>query len=141
MIKTIKCGKTSIKISNNLKWAVEYKKQFGHDIVPDIMPILSAISEFVGEISDFSQIKNINGEILKNAMIELCSFQFVDFLHLVWALNKVTGEGMDDPDEWVEQFDEFPLDVIVPAVLEILGKGLVSTKNLKSLRETMTPKA
>ena len=143
MIKTIKLGKDKeLTLSNNLAWAMIYKAQFGHDIVPDIMPIISALAKLMGELSryngqDVSEIiKNIDGDVLEQALIELCAVQFTDFVNLVWAFAKANNDDIETPDQWVRQFDEFPLDIIAPAVFELLTKGLISSKNLKSLRGT-----
>lgn len=147
MVKTIKIDKdTSLTLSNNLGWVINYKNQFGHDILPDVMPIISAITRVIGEIAQsnstdaYEMIRTLDKDALQDALIELCSIQFVDFLHLVWALAKANDKSIEDPDIWVEQFDSFPIDVIAPAVFELLTKGLVSSKNLKSLRDK-APKA
>lgn len=143
MIKTIKLGKDKeLTLSNNLAWAMIYKAQFGHDIVPDIMPIISALAKLMGELSRYNGqdvsdlIKNIDGDVLEQALIELCAVQFTDFVNLVWAFAKANNDDIETPDQWVRQFDEFPLDIIAPAVFELLTKGLISSKNLKSLRGT-----
>lgn len=147
MVKTIKIDKdTSLTLSNNLGWAINYKNQFGHDILPDVMPIISAITKVIGEMAQssatdaYEMIRTLDKDAVQDALIELCSIEFVDFLHLVWALAKANDKNIEDPDTWVEQFDFFPLDVIAPAVFELLTKGLVSSKNLKSLRDK-APKA
>lgn len=147
MIKTIKIDKdTNLVLSNNLSWATTYKNQFGHDIVPDVMPIISAIANLIGELysanSDnvVEMFKSVSEDTLKDALLELCGLQFVDFIHLVWALAKANDEDIEDPDRWVKRFDYFPIDIIAPSVYELLSKGLVSSKNLKSLRNMM-PKA
>lgn len=146
MIKTIKINKdTELTLSNSLAWAMIYKDQFGHDIVPDVMPIVSAITKLFGELQKYSGqdmteiIKNLDGDILQSAMIELCAVQFTDFVNLVWAMAKANDDDIETPEKWVRQFDTFPLDLIAPAVFDLLLKGLVSSKNLKSLREK--PKA
>lgn len=146
MIKTIKINKdTELTLSNSLAWAMIYKDQFGHDIVPDIMPIVSAITKLFGELQKYSGqdmteiIKNLDGDILQSAMIELCAVQFTDFVNLVWAMAKANDDDIETPEKWVRQFDTFPLDLIAPAVFDLLLKGLISSKNLKSLREK--PKA
>lgn len=147
MVKTIKIDKdTSLTLSNNLGWVINYKNQFGHDILPDVMPIISAITKVIGEIAQsnsmdaYEMIRTLDKDAVQDALIELCSIELADFLHLVWALAKANDKNIEDPDTWVEQFDSFPLDVIAPAVFELLTKGLVSSKNLKSLRDK-APKA
>lgn len=138
MIKTIKINKeTSLTISNNLSWAMAYKDQFGHDIVPDIMPLISALTKLMSEMigKDIADaIKNIDSDTLNDALVELCALQFVDFINLVWAMAKANDDNIDPPEVWIRQFDEFPVDIIGPAVFELLTKGLISSKNLKSLR-------
>ena len=39
MIKTVTLGEKELTLSNSLAWATIYKDQFGHDIVPDVLPI------------------------------------------------------------------------------------------------------
>lgn len=141
MIKTIKINKDKeLTLSNNLAWAMIYKSQFGHDIVPDIMPVISAIAKLIGELGKYEgqdwgkMIQSFDGDAIQDALIELCAVQFTDFVNLVWALAKANDDDIKPPVEWVREFDEFPLDIIAPAVFELLTKGLVSSKNLKSLR-------
>lgn len=141
MIKTIKISKDKeLTLSNSLAWAMIYKDQFGHDIIPDVMPIFSAMTKLFGELGKYSGqdmskiIKSLDGDILQNVLIELCAVQFTDFVHLVWAMAKANDDDIEAPDKWVRQFDQFPLDIIAPAVVELLTKGLISSKNLKSLR-------
>lgn len=145
MIKTIKLNdEKELTLSNNLAWATIYRDQFGHDIVPDVMPILSAVLRLINEVKDYKDvneiIKTVNFDTLQDTLIELCAFQFTDFINLVWAFAKANDENTEAPEKWVRQFDEFPLDIIVPAVFELLTKGMISSKNLKSLRRKKTPK-
>lgn len=145
MIKTIKLNdEKELTLSNNLAWATIYRDQFGHDIVPDVMPILSAVLRLINEVKDYTDvneiIKTVNFDTLQDTLIELCAFQFTDFINLVWAFAKAYDDNTEAPAKWVRQFDEFPLDIIVPAVFELLTKGMISSKNLKSLQRKKTPK-
>ena len=146
MIKTVKINKEQeLTLSNNLAWATIYKDQFGHDIIPDIMPLMSAAIRLIKEMAAYTDmneiVKNTDFETIQETLIELCAFQFTDVLNLVWAFNKAYDENIDPPEKWVRQFDEVPLDVIVPAMFELLTKGLISSKNLKSLRAKKAAKA
>ena len=141
MIKTIKISKDKeLTISNNLAWAMIYKSQFGHDIVPDIMPIVSAVTKLLGEFGkmagkDMAEVlKDLDGDTIQSALIELCALQFTDFINLTWAMAKANDDDIETPEKWVREFDQFPVDIIAPAVFDLLLKGLVSSKNLKSLR-------
>ena len=142
MIKTIQLKEEKeLTLSNNLAWAMIYKDQFGHDILPDIMPIFSALTKMLNEISKVSgqdigeALKLIDNDALQDAMIEMCALQFTDFINLTWALAKANDNTIDPPYQWASQFDEFPMDILLPAVIELLAKGLVSSKNLTSLRK------
>lgn len=141
MIKTIKISKDKdLTISNNLAWAMIYKSQFGHDIVPDIMPIVSAVTKLLGELGkmagkDMTEVlKDLDGDTIQSALIELCALQFTDFINLTWAMAKANDDDIETLEKWVREFDQFPVDIIAPAVFDLLLKGLVSSKNLKSLR-------
>ena len=141
MIKTIKISNDKdLTISNNLAWAMIYKSQFGHDIVPDIMPIVSAVTKLLGEVGkmagkDVAEVlKDLDGDTIQSALIELCALQFTDFINLTWAMAKANDDDIETPEKWVREFDQFPVDIIAPAVFDLLLKGLVSSKNLKSLR-------
>lgn len=137
MIKTIKLNdEQELTLSNNLAWATIYKDQFGHDIVPDVMPILSAILRLFAGTTDVKELLK-DFDTVQNALIELCAFQFTDLVNLVWAFSKAYDESTEPPQKWIRQFDEFPLDIVAPAVLELLAKGLVSSKNLTSLQQAI----
>lgn len=146
MVKTIKLNdEKELTMSNNLAWATIYKDQFGHDIVPDIMPIMSAVLRLINDLSQYTEVgellKKVDFQTLQETLIELCAFQFTDFINLVWAFCKANDENTEAPDKWVRQFDEFPLDIVAPAVFELLTKGLISSKNLKSLQRATPTKA
>ena len=117
MIKTIKIDEnTELTLSNNIGWAMEYREQFGHDIIPDILPAVSAIIDLLGEIKD--------GKI---------DLQFIDFINLVWALAKNADDEIPEPKKWVKQFETFPLDIIAPEVFKMIMEGFISSKNLPRL--------
>lgn len=140
MIKTIKVNdKCKIELSNNIGWAMEYREQFGHDIIPDLMPAISAIISLLGEADlKHFDIKKIDKDVIQDALINLAGLQMVDFLNLCWAMAKTADEKTPTPKKWIKQFEDgFYLDVVAPEVFKLLFEGLVSTKNLQSL----SPKA
>ena len=65
--------------------------------------------------------------------------EFVDVvINVTWAMAKAADESIEPPKKWVRQFDEFPLDVVGPAVFDMIIKGFVSSKNLKRLENLRT---
>lgn len=150
MEKKIKLdSKTSITLNNNVGWLFLYKDQFGRDIVPTLVPVLNAGIDLVfgvyketgGKINK-ETIMNIDTGALTDAIYNASAIESVDLLNIVWALAKNADEEIPEPREWFKQFDVFPVDVIAPAVFELIFKAMVSTKNLKrlqSLRESLQP--
>lgn len=144
-------SKNSILLDNNVGWLFIYKDQFGRDIVPSLVPVLNAgidlvfgiYKELGGEISR-EKIMQIDPAALTDAIYAASGIEAVDLLNIVWALAKNADDEIPEPREWVRQFDTFPLDVIAPAVFELVFKSMVSTKNLKrlqSLKESLQPKS
>lgn len=142
-------SKTSITVNNNVGWLFVYKDQFGRDIVPTLIPILNAgidlvfgIYKEIGVEVTMEKLANIDTDELTNALYSAAGLEAVDLVNIVWALAKNADEEIPEPREWVKQFDTFPVDIIAPAVFELVFKSMVSTKNLKrlqSLRESLQP--
>ena len=143
MEKVIKIGRSEVKLSNNVAWTMEYRDQFGKDIVPALMPLLASFVEGVSTVVSDSGTGEINIADLASAMegramevmMPLFQVEFVDtIINVTWAMAKAADESIDPPKKWVRQFESFPLDVVVPAVYELVMKGFVSSKNLKRLK-------
>lgn len=145
MEKTIKIGTKSVKLCNNVSWALIYRDQFGSDIIPALMPLLASALDVVSgiinetgktdkiELTDLAKLAN--GDTLIDALIHLGGFEFTDLIRITWALAKCADEDIPEPREWLSEFDVFPVDIVAPAVLEMIFKGVVSSKNLKRLED------
>ena len=143
MEKIVKIGDKDVRLNNNVAWTMEYRDQFGKDIVPVLMPILSAIVEGVSTLvaesggKDFT-IADVAEAVQGRSMeilLPLYQVEFVDtIINVTWSMAQVVDENIEPPKRWVRQFEDFPLDVILPAVYELVLKGFVSSKNLKRLK-------
>ena len=141
MEKVIKIGEKEVRLSNNVEWTMEYRDQFNKDIVPAIMPLLStmteAISSDVSEAGTDLTLQSIADAVQGRAndiLLPMYQLEFVDLANVTWAMAKAADEDIDPPPKWFRQFDNFPLDVIGPAVFELVMKGFVSSKNLIRLK-------
>ena len=145
MEKVIKIGKQEVKLNNNVAWTMEYRDQFGKDILPAIMPLLASMIEGVstvvaeaneaGEMTTSSIAEAIEGRTM-DVLLPMFQAEFVDLvINVTWAMAKVADESIDPPKRWVRQFDSFPLDVVGPVVYDMVLKGFVSSKNLKRLKK------
>ena len=144
MEKIIKIGKQEVRLNNNVAWTMEYRDQFGKDIVPALMPILASLMEGVSTLVAESGGKEITAADIADAvqgramevLLPMFQVEFVDtIINVTWAMAKAADEDIEPPKRWVRQFEEFPLDVVVPAVYELVLKGFVSSKNLKRLKK------
>ena len=144
MEKIIKIGKHEVRLNNNVAWTMEYRDQFGKDIVPALMPILASLMEGVSTIISESGSNEVTMADIADAvqgrsmdvLLPMFQVEFVDtIINVTWAMAKAADENIEPPKRWVRQFEEFPLDVVVPAVYELVLKGFVSSKNLKRLKK------
>ena len=144
MEKIIKIGKQEVRLNNNVAWTMEYRDQFGKDIVPAMLPILASLMEGVSTIISESGGNEVTMADIADAvqgrsmdvLLPMFQVEFVDtIINVTWAMAKAADENIEPPKRWVRQFEEFPLDVVVPAVYELVLKGFVSSKNLKRLKK------
>ena len=127
MRKTIKLeDKKKFKINTSWNWAYIYQEYFGHDIIPDLVP---AIDSF---IKVFTQI--VNGEDTDEEGLDLYGLEVTTMTNLIWALAKNADDDIPEVREWLDSFDKFPLDIIVPQVIEALTGSMISTKKAELLR-------
>ena len=153
MEKTIKIGKTKVKLNNNIGWVRAYRSQFGHDILPTIMPIVATVLDLLGAfisagagettVSIAKLIEMADSDKMLDAVIHASGFEAVELVNITWALAKCADPDIDEPEEWEKQFESFPMDIVVPAVGKLIIDGVVSTKNLErleSLKMTIRPK-
>lgn len=145
MEKTVKIGGKSVRLSNNVSWMMIYRDQFGRDIIPTLMPMIAGALDVVaglitevgedGELTLENVAKIADGDALINALIHIGGAEMVDFINITWSMAKVCDDDLPDPIEWVKGFDDFPIDKLAPEVFGLAFKGVVSSKNLKRLKD------
>ena len=145
MEKIIKIGKQEVRLNNNVAWTMEYRDQFGKDILPAIMPLLASMIEGIstimadagrdGDLTTSNIAEALEGRTM-DVLLPMFQAEFVDLvINVTWAMAKAADESIEPPKRWVRQFEEFPLDVVGPAVYDLVLKGFVSSKNLKRLKK------
>ena len=156
MKQTINIEGKDLELNNSAEWALVYRDQFNHDIIPTVMPLLAGILDILGGMaSAVSDKKDGDGKIsveqflialddgsVFDALIHLSGFELVELYNITWAMNKAANADIQEPREWIKQFDVFPLDDIAPAIFGLMIKGLMSSKNwtrLESLMKTIQP--
>lgn len=148
MEKIIKIGEKDVRLNNNIGWVMEYRDQFGKDILPVIMPFLTSMIESVstviadadnnGEITTTTIAEALSGRSL-DVVLPLYQADFVDLvINVIWAMAKTADDTIEPPKKWVRQFEGFYLDEILPDVLDMVLRGFVSSKNLARLEGVKT---
>ena len=144
MERIINIGNKEVRLNNNVAWTMEYRDQFGKDILPAVMPLLASMIEGVstivaeagegGEMTTASIAEALQGRSF-DVLMPMYQAEFVDLVvNVTWAMAKAADESIEPPKRWVRQFEEFPLDEVGPAVFDMVLKGFVSSKNLKRLK-------
>ena len=129
MKETIKIdGKKAFKINTANSWAYIYNDYFGHDIMPELVPLVDTMT---GLILDVINGRETDGDAITDA---LYGIEYKTALNLTWALAKNEDDSIPDPEEWHKTFDKFPWDEIGPQVFGTLIKSMVSTKKLELLQ-------
>jgi hypothetical protein len=144
MESIIKIGDKDVRLNNRAGWTITYRDQFGHDIVPTLMPLFAGALDVVsgliketgktGDVSFEDVLAITDGDALINAFVHLSGFEFVEVLNITWAMAKEADDAIPEPRTWIRQFEEFPVDIVVPEVMSLAFKGMVSSKNLERLR-------
>lgn len=142
---------TTIELENDKKivldssagWLYKYRHEFGEDILPRLMPALEAICDTV--LSVASKLENVTGDDWKDIAaaldhdtveqiaLDLMMFDSTTVLNMVWAMAKNHDNTIPGPEEWINTFDAFPLDLILPAVWKSVVESCVSSKNRAGL--------
>lgn len=148
MIKTIRINKEqSVELNGSAGWFLIYREYFGHDILPDIMPILESgltmavnLLQGVGikndgtvEASTRQIVESIDDSVLTDLFINLSGLETVTVMQIVWAMAKNADEDIPNLKAWLNQFDCFPLDEILPKTVRLIIDSTVSAKNAKRL--------
>lgn len=122
-------GKKAFAVDTSMRWLRIYRDTFGHDVLPDIVPLIDAGLSFM---ADAINGKDINTDELETQMYAM---EFVMINNVIWALAKNADDKVGDPEEWEDSFDKFPLDEIMPQIVDVLATSYISTKKLKPLKE------
>ena len=122
-------GKKAFPIDTSMRWLRIYRDTFGHDILPDLVPLIEA---GVSLVADAMNGKDVDMDELETHMYAM---EFVTINNVIWALAKNADEQIGDPEEWEDSLDKFTLDEALPKIIDTLASTYISTKKLKPLKE------
>lgn len=150
MKKTVIFEGHSIEIDSSLGWLYRYREQFGHDIMPDLFPLVDAFTSGLGEFFDVLAVEDdkkyldvvkakdmIDGDVFFEMISHLAGMEVITVLNIFWAMAKNANRDIPSPEEFANQFDPYPVDEIAPGLLYSIANSSISRKNSNGLLEKM----
>ena len=113
MEKILNIDGRNVKLKSTGAYLLRYKAQFGRDALQDIFKLVGAIDEKSKAIKD---INALDLEVLFN---------------MIWVLAKTADPNLPPPLEWLDTFSEFPLEEIIPEVIDMIFGCIKSSTNPK----------
>lgn len=138
MKKTIKIADQSVELNSSAGWFYDYREQFGHDIMPDLLPILEGLLGTLAELQEGESDELIlTDEIVGKIIDALATAEITTIFNITWAMAHNADDKIKQPREWMNDFETFPVDEVVPELIRMVLESSVSSKNAKSLLEKM----
>ena len=145
MKKTIKIDdEQKFEINSSSGWLYAYQEQFGHDVLPVLLPAAEALLQTMADLMKDSKSDNVadilaaaDEETISNAFITLSGMQLTTVTNIVWSMAKNANDSIESPREWLNSFDVFPWDIVVPQVLGAALEACISKKKFEKLKETI----
>lgn len=133
----------SIELNGSLGWLIIYQNTFGRDILPDVMPL---IESFMGiaievlnknkkkkDVSVMDLLASVDADMLSEIFINLTGMETTTVLKIIWAMSKKANKKIPSFEDYYDQFEIFPLDVVMPDMIRLIIESSVSSKNATSL--------
>ena len=141
MIKTIEFEGQKVELNTSAGWLFAYRNRFGHDIFPDLMPIIESIVSAIATMLENGgaevtpdSIKNLmNDDTITDAFIKLAGMEITTVYQVLWAMAYNADKGIGGPEDFFNSFEKFPLDVVIPELFTAIIESSVSSKNVERL--------
>lgn len=137
MIKTIEFEGQKVELNTSAGWLFVYRNRFGHDIFPDLMPIIESIVSAIATMLENGEaevtpdgIKNLmNDDTITDAFIKLAGMEITTVYQVLWAMAYNADNGIGGPEDFFNSFEKFPLDIVIPELFTAIVESSVSSKN------------
>ncbi len=113
MEKILTIDGRNVKFKSTGAYLLRYKAQFGRDAIQDILRLEQAIDKKTKKV------------------IKIEAFNLEVFYNLVWTLAKTADPSIPPPMEWLDGFSEFPLEDILPEVIDMVTACMKSSVQSK----------
>ncbi|WP_353423980.1 hypothetical protein [Christensenella massiliensis] len=119
MEKVIKIGDKDVRLKANAMQAIIYRREFGRDIM-----------EVQGSI-----MKMMNFDKAGNATFNLDGIGNLDsvgIVQVIWTMAKAADASVPPLEQWLEQFDAFPIMDVFAETYELILANFISTTRIKN---------
>lgn len=145
MRRTISIDEHSIEIDTSMGWLFVYKSTFGHDVLPDLMPLVEAALAGLAEIFGSKVVREdhtidaekalelMDADALVNMLVKMAGMELTTVLQIFWAMAKNAHRDLPAAEIFYASLERFPMDEIIPGLFYAIVDSSVSSKNASSL--------
>ena len=121
MEKTITIDGKEVRLKANAMQAIIYRANFGRDIL-EVQGSLMGMVEFDREGNthiNLSGVKNIDS---------------VGIVEIIWCMAKAADDTIPPMEQWLNQFDTFPIMDVFADAYELVLANFISTSRIKNTK-------
>lgn len=134
MKKMITIDGHPVELNSSAGWFYDYREEFGHDIMPDLLPVLEALLGTLAELQESAGEELVlNDDVVGKIIDALATAEITTIFNITWAMAHNADEKIESPRKWMNNFDNFPVDEVVPQLVTLILESSVSSKNATSL--------
>jgi len=115
MEKIIDIDGKHVKLKATAKIALIYRDTFGGEILEVQAGLIAAVQEN-----------------LKNPMRAIQAWDSVGIIKLVWTMAKNADATIPPLDEWLDEFDTFPISTVVEQAVPLILANVATTTKIKN---------
>lgn len=114
MEKTIEIDGKQVRFKSTAATALRFKAQFGKDYFSEILK-LEKLTKVINskKMTDAEKLANIDFEL---------------FYNVAWVFAKTADNKIPEPLNWLDGFEVFPLEEILPELLELITSSMQGKK-------------
>lgn len=112
MRKVINIGGIDVAFKASAATTIKFRNKFGKDMIKEMT-------------KTYAEYKDSNVTVYSAETLEM-------FFKLAYIMAKQANPSItDDPDEWLDGFEVFPIDVVFPQIMELWQNSLQTTEVAK----------